>query len=86
MRDSDDAKRDSDCAKRDSDGATRDSDGAGSKQAAEGETGSGGRNRQQQGWQVRWGSLTSAPQPAIPVEISAPQPATPCDPAQVTTP
>ncbi len=38
-----------------------------------------------QGWQGRSGSLTSAPQPATPGEISAPRPATPRDPAQVTT-
>jgi hypothetical protein len=39
-----------------------------------------------QGWQGRSGSLTSAPRPATPGEISAPRPATPSDPAQVTTP
>jgi hypothetical protein len=37
-----------------------------------------------QGWQGRSGSLTSAPRPATPVEISAPRPANPSDPAQVT--
>jgi hypothetical protein len=44
------------------------------------------RPRPCQGWQGRSGSLTSAPRPATPGEISAPRPATPNDPAQATTP
>ena len=39
-----------------------------------------------QGWQGRWGALTSAPRPSPPGEISAPRPAPPSAPglARVT--
>ena len=38
------------------------------------------RRHCRQGWQGRWGALTSAPRPAPPGKISAPRPAPPSAP------
>jgi hypothetical protein len=47
-----------------------------------------GKSTRRQGWQGRWGALTSAPRPAPPSEIGAPRPAPPSPPEspRLTTP